>query len=115
MCLRMIVGALVAVLSAAPIRAEESVTVIKLAARAQAAPKPALKYFLLPELKDMEQGNPIPAYYKCFMEQNHFYFDKESVDNREKWQKCPLAELPNDLTTYGGSSTRQADYAARLN
>jgi hypothetical protein len=94
--------------------AKETVTVIKLAVQATPAPKPALKYLLLPELKEMQQGNPVPAFMKCFMEQNNFYFDKESIEKREKWLACPLAELPAGLEDYGGASTRQADYAARL-
>jgi hypothetical protein len=94
--------------------AKETVTVIKLTVQATPAPKPALKYMLLPELKVMQQGNPVPAFLKCFMEQNNFYFNKESIEKREKWLTCPLAELPAGLEDYGGGSTRQADYAARL-
>jgi hypothetical protein len=93
---------------------KETVTVIKLSVQAQAAPKPALKYLLLPELKDMQPGNPITAYYRCFMEQHNFYRGKEAAADREKWLNCPLSELPDNLADYGGSSTRQADYAARL-
>ena len=111
---RSISCALFIALIASPAWADETITTIKLSVQARAAPRPALKYLLLPELVDMQQGNPVPAYYKCFMEQNHFYFNKEAVDNREKWQNCPLSELPNDLTEYGGVSTRQADHAARL-
>lgn len=106
--------ALFVVLITGPVKADEAITVIKLSVQAQPTPRPALKHQLLPELRDMQQGNAVPAYYKCFMEQNPFYNDKESVANREKWQTCPLSELPNDLVDYGGVSTRQADYAARL-
>jgi hypothetical protein len=93
---------------------DENVTVIKLDVQTQSAPKPALKYLLLPELKDMQQGNSIPAYYKCFAEQHNFYFGKEANAEREKWLHCPLSDLPPGLEDYGGSSARQADYAARL-
>lgn len=93
---------------------KEAVTVIKLTVDARPAPKPALKYLLLPDLKDMRQGNAVLAYYKCFLEQNRLYHGKEEVANREKWLNCPLAELPDNLTDYGGSSARQAEYAARL-
>ncbi len=114
MILRAAYSALCSVLLVTSLRADEPITVIKLSVQAQPAPRPALKHQLLPELRDVQQGNPVPAYYKCFMEQQPFYFNKESVENREKWQNCPLSELPNDLVDYGGVSLRQADYAARL-
>ena len=90
------------------------VTIIKMVVEARGEPKPALKYLLLPELKDMQPGNPIAAYMKCFMEQNNFYRSKEAVADREKWLNAPLSDLPENLADYGGSGTRQADYAARL-
>lgn len=88
---------------------------IKLSVQPMALPKPAMKYALLPELRDMNPGNPIPGYLKCFMEQQNFFFNKQAIDNRELWQKMPLKDLPvEQLRGYGGSATRQADYAARL-
>src|SRR5262249_52181162 len=90
-------------------------TVLHFAVQPMAAPKPALRHQLLPELKEMNPGNPIHAYLKCFMEQQNFFFNKEAVDNREKWQTMPLTELPlKDLKGYGGNALRQADWAARL-
>lgn len=77
---------------------------------------PALRYQLLPELRDMQPGNQVPAFYKCFMEQNNLYHAKETIDKRDKWLAAPLSDLANekDLIGYGGSSSKQADYAARL-
>jgi hypothetical protein len=90
-------------------------TVVHLTVTPQALPTPALRYQLLPELREMNPGNPVQAYLVCFMEQNHFFFDKTEVENREKWQTMPLKDLPvKDLRGYGGSALRQADYAARL-
>ncbi len=93
-------------------------TVVTLSVRPQAAPRPALKYQLLPEMREMNPGNPVQAYLKCFMEQQNFYFSKPSVDNREKWQTMPLAELPlQEMRKFGygeGGALRHADYAARL-
>lgn len=90
-------------------------TVVRLTVQPRAAPRPALKYQLLPELREMQPGNPIHGYLLCFMEQQHFFFNKESVANREKWQNAPLADLPlKELRGYGGLALRQADYAARL-
>ncbi len=69
----------------------KSETVIKLTVRPKAAPKPALRYLLLPELREMNPGNPIPNYLKCIMERD--FSGKESL---------------------GRSALRGADRAARL-
>jgi hypothetical protein len=77
---------------------------------------PALKYLLLPELRDQQPGNQVQAFYKCFMEQHAFYRDKGEIEKRERWSTAPLADLAGEkaLIGYGGSGLRQADYAARL-
>jgi hypothetical protein len=82
-------------------------TVIRLNVQPMAAPKPALRYQLLPELAEINPGNPIPAYLKCFMEQQHFFFNKQMAADREKYQTLPLAELP-------ATSLRSAATAVRL-
>src|SRR5439155_15673598 len=70
---------------------------------------------LLPELKELNPGNPIQAYMKCFAEQNNFYYSREAISDRERYQTVPLKDLPaKELLGYGGSSLRQADYSARL-
>ena len=102
----------------APVQAQNAAdtpaeTLIKFDVAPAAVPKPALRYRLLPELNELNPGNPIQGYLKCFMEQQNFFFNKEMVEQREKWQTCPLDELP-DLKDYGGSALSQADYAARL-
>jgi len=80
-----------------------------------AASVPVLKYQLLPELAEMNPGNAVPAYLKCFAEQNNFFFSKESVEEREKILSGPLSDIkPGSLKGYGGHALRQADYAARL-
>src|SRR5262249_46603951 len=66
--------------------------VIRLTVQPMAAPKPALRYLLLPELKEMTPGNPIPNYLKCLL-------DKDSFPNRE---------------TIGRDALRLADRAARM-
>ena len=43
---------------------------IRLNVQPMAAPKPALRYLLLPELKEMTPGNPIPGYLQCFLDQD---------------------------------------------
>ena len=80
-----------------------------------AAPKPALKYLLLPELKEMNPGNPIHNYLKCALEEYHFLFDKEHFDRREKLLAMPLQGLPvEELREYGRSVLTRLDNAARL-
>ncbi|HVX11650.1 MAG TPA: hypothetical protein VHC22_10755 [Pirellulales bacterium] len=106
-------------LLALPCRGEETVdakeTLIRLTVSPAAAPQPALKYTLLPEMRDMEPGNPVQGYMLGFMEQEKFFFDKQTVERRDQLLKMPLAELPKDeVKDYGGSALKQADWAARL-
>jgi hypothetical protein len=90
-------------------------TLVRLHVTPAAAPKPALHYVLLPELREMNPGNPVQGYMKCFMEQQKFFFDKEAFQRREKLLTMPLKELPaQELQDYGGWALRQADFAARL-
>jgi hypothetical protein len=100
-------------------KSEPTETVIRLTVRPAAAPKPALRYQLLPEMRELNHGNAAQAYLICFMEQNNFFHGKEAVDNREKWQTMPLKELPLKELHQGGygkgqGPLTQADYAARL-
>ena len=90
--------------------------VVRMTVQPKAAPKPALKYQLLPELREMNPGNPIQGYLKCFMEQNHFFVDKKVMADREKWRAMPLSDLPLKEMQYycTNAGLRQADYAARL-
>jgi hypothetical protein len=95
--------------------AAPSETLIRLTVQPMAAPKPALRYLLLPELKEMNPGNPIQNYLKCFAEQRNFFYNKETCERREKLLAMSLKELPaRDLEDYGKISLRQADWAARL-
>ncbi len=97
--------------------AEPTETVVRMTVRPAAAPKPALKYQLLPELREMNPGNPIQAYYKCFAEQYNFWRTKELVEKRERWQTVPLHDLPLQEVRNAGIAhgpLRYADWAARL-
>jgi hypothetical protein len=64
---------------------------IRLTVRPMAAPKPALRYLLLPELRELTPGNPIPNYVKCLLDQDST--GSESLSS---------------------SALRQADLAARM-
>lgn len=43
-------------------------TVVRLNVALKAAPRPALRYLLLPELRDLSPGNPVPVYLRCVLE-----------------------------------------------
>jgi hypothetical protein len=89
-------------------------TVVRMKVSPARAPKPALRYLLLPEVREMNPGNPILGYLKCFSEQQ-FFFSKEEEEKREKWLGMPLKDLPaEELRDYGGQVVRQAHDAARL-
>jgi hypothetical protein len=90
-------------------------TFIRLNVQPMPAPKPALKYQLLPELREMNPGNPILGYLKCFMEQQNFFHNKAVVDAREKYREMALADLPlKELHDYGRGPLTRAGEAARL-
>jgi hypothetical protein len=117
--MRMVLCCALVVMIGAPCRAQQTAsvpeTLIKLSVTPAPEPAPALRYLLLPDLKEMNPGNPIHGYLKCFMEQQKFFFDKEAFDRREKLLTMPLKELPiRELEDYGRIALTQADLAARL-
>jgi hypothetical protein len=102
-------------LAALPADVLSGTTVVRLNVRAMPAPKPALKYQLLPELRELKSGNPAQNYLKCFAEQRNFFFTKEAAAQRARYLAMPLAELPaQELREYGRNALWQADWAARL-
>jgi hypothetical protein len=105
-----------AALAALPLDSRAAETAVHLVVRPMAAPKPALKYRLLPELRELNPGNAAQSYLKCFMEQRNFFFGKEAAAERARYRAMPLVDLPVDLLRdYGGYALHQADWAARLN
>ena len=72
---------------ALPCRAQQTSSaferVIRLNVRPAKAPKPVLRYRLLPELDEMHPGNPIQGYMKCIMQEQKFFFDAEAFQHRE--------------------------------
>ena len=88
---------------------------IRLDVRPAPAPRPALRYRLLPDLTEMSPGNPIQAYMKCMMEQKKFFFDEEAIKNNAELLAMPLKELPaQELPEDGRYVLTQIDTAARL-
>jgi hypothetical protein len=82
--------------SSLPVRAEQVMTdtetLIRLKVRPRAEPKPALRYLLLPDLKELQPGNPIPNYLRCILDQDF--------------------SAPQEVLT--NSALREADRAARM-
>jgi hypothetical protein len=90
-------------------------TLIQLSVEPKAAPVPALKYLLLPELKEMNPGNPIHVYLKCVLEVHQSLFDKEQFEHRAELLAMPLRALPEaEVRQYGQRALALADKAARL-
>ncbi len=96
-------------------RAEEAETFVRLEVSPAPAPRPSLKYQLLPEFQELNPGNPCLGYLKCFTNQQALFFNKDEIARREKWLTMPLKELrAKEIVHYGGFVPRYADHAARL-
>ena len=89
---------------------------VTLTVRPAAAPVPALKYQLLPEVRELQAGNPAQWYVRCFAEQRNFFFSKDGVATRNRALAAPLADLGNAEFAYfvGTNALKQADWGARL-
>jgi len=116
---RIVLGFAALAVLAVPCRGDQTgdtgETPIRLTVSPAPAPKPALRYTLLPELKEINPGNPIQNYYQFFMEQKKFFFDKEAFRRREELLAMPINELPARVPQdYGRIALSQADWAARL-
>ncbi len=88
-------------------------------------PVPASKYNLYPEYRDQQPGNRVQGLLRTFAEQDDFFANKVRFEQRDKWQRLPLAELPADVREQARvnsgmmyDKTTQflgiADYAARF-
>ncbi len=100
-------------LAVLPTGSRAAETVVRLNVQPMAAPKPALKYLLLPEVRELKVGNPVQWYIRCFQEQRNF-FGKAGMLERARYRSMSLAELRGKLVNYGGGALRQADWGARL-
>jgi hypothetical protein len=67
-----LVAQLLPLQAAAPAKpaAAPAETLIQLTVDPMPAPRPALRYLLLPDLQEMTQGNPIPGYLKALLDQD---------------------------------------------
>ncbi len=106
---------LTAAAAAIPSQSERAETVLCLHVQAREAPRPAMQYQLLPEVRELNPGNAAQWFLRCFAEQNFFFFSKEANADRNNYLTMPLSKLPaQKLRTYGGGALKQADWAARL-
>jgi hypothetical protein len=103
-------------LVALPVHVPAGEAVIRVSVQPAPAPRPALKYQLLPELRELNPGNPAHYYLRLFAEQRNFFFTKEAAADRARYLSMPLAELAKEKLPqqYGGSALAQADWGARL-
>jgi len=73
-------------------KAQPEETLYRMSLEPMTAPKPALRYLLLPELKEMTPGNAIEGYLTCFFNQ----------------------DFSNPMEVLDKAALRQADRAARM-
>jgi hypothetical protein len=88
---------------------------IRLKARPAAEAKPALKYQLVPELKDMTHGNGATQYYRTFSPEWLSHRRQKDWDKFPDYLTMPLQELPREklqwLLTY--NPLKELDIASR--
>lgn len=104
-------------LTALPLAVRAGEGVVRLKVRPMPAPKPVLHYLLLPEVRELNPGNPAQWYLRCFAERRTFFFSKEAVEERTRYLSMPLLELGRATAMqrqYGGAALTEADWAARL-
>jgi hypothetical protein len=66
---------------------------VKLLISPAAAPVPALKYQLLPDISDQGPGNAVQGYYWCFSPEFSSLRTQEQRDQVDKWLEMPLDKL----------------------
>lgn len=76
-----------------------------LSVEAAAAPRPSLKYRLLPEPREISTGNAVQLYYRAMLPESFSHRQRPKIDeDMKRWQSIPLADLPKNeldwLRTY---------------
>jgi hypothetical protein len=108
-------GWIALILAAGPSSPSAGDAVVHLHVRPMPAPKPAMKYQLLPELGEVTPGNAAQDYLRCFAEQRIFFYSKKAVEDRARYRQMPLVELRLlKVTDFSGGPLRRADWAARM-
>ncbi len=91
---------------------------VKVTLTPTAPPARALKYRLLPELRDQKPGNAVVLYYRAFSPELYFYNrDRELSERISMWLSMPIKELkevPRDqLSFLDSKQLQEVDRAAR--
>src|SRR5947208_513842 len=90
-------ASLLVLFTAAGPLAAQNLEPVKLALKPTAAPVPALKYHLLPELQDQTPGNAVLLYYRAFSpEWMDHRRQPELYDKASGATNTPLADLPRE-------------------
>jgi hypothetical protein len=86
---------------------------IKLTIRPAAAPVPALKYRLLPEVRERTPGNAALLYYRAFSPEWWGYYRRELAKQVEKWGENRRQLPPESLRAIRLKGLEEVDLAAR--
>jgi hypothetical protein len=92
---------LVAIAPAGPASGEEKDPTIKIVLHPAAAPRPALKYQLLPPFLDRRPGNAAVHYLKVPHDRTALFADNEFWETIVKWLDLPLPELRKEISGDG--------------
>lgn len=98
-----------------PLALAQPSVVRQLSLHPAAAPVPALKYQLLPEVIDQTPGNAAQYYYRALLPEAFSHRRQKDIDEKmERLKKTPLKDLSRDeLNFMPGSSLRDCDLGAR--
>jgi hypothetical protein len=113
-----VLAALLTVAATGTLRAQSEVPPpIKLVVQSAAVPTPAMKYRLLPELRDSKPGNAAQFYYRAFSPEWYGTLRHDKLDNKlYDAAAAPLKELRRDEVSFvaNWSMLKEVDRAARL-
>jgi hypothetical protein len=109
--------ALLLVLGAAgpvPAADDDDIPVVRLAVQPAKEPVPALKYHLLPELRERTPGNRVLLYYRAFSPEWQTHRQPETARLLEEWEAGGFKKPPEALRRVAESrALRELDLAAR--
>jgi hypothetical protein len=113
-----VLAALLTIAAAGPLRAQTEIPPpIKLVVQPAAAPVPALKYRLLPEVRDTKPGNAAQFYYRAFSpEWSGMLRDNKLSTKLYEASAAPFKDLPRNEVGFvaNWAMLKEVDRAARL-
>jgi hypothetical protein len=111
--------AAVLALAAVPAAAQQPAPPIRLTADPMAEPVPALKYTLLPQLRDRQRGNALLRYYRAFSPewQGHRrtpkFFDKLASSNDRPLRDLTRNDVDSLASSFSSAILKEVDRGAR--